>query len=43
MFGENTFHNEIKYLLIATLCNFSEKKILKPNIGFQILKINKKF
>ena len=25
MFGENT-HNEIKYLLPATLCNFQKKK-----------------
>lgn len=34
MFGENTFHNEIKYLLPATLCNFSEKKNFKTKYWF---------
>ena len=45
MFGENTFHNEIKYLLPATFCKISSKKILKnkywaPNFKYKINKFN---
>ena len=47
MFGENTFHNEIKYLLPATINNFSQNKIFKikywsPNFKNKIYKFNKK-
>ena len=39
MFGEHTFHNEIKYLLPATLLSFSTKKIIKTKYWTQVLKI----
>ncbi len=46
MFGEKTFHNEIKFLLPSTFCKIFNKKIYKykywtPNFKYKIKKFNK--